>query len=226
MPFYEKHLGMFQKNYISDMLETLNVKTISKLTDLIVPAQIQLKKILQLPAVYTEAAFSKHLDTMADFNQRFKNYIGRGYYPCHVPPVIQRNILENPGWYTAYTPYQAEIAQGRLEMLLNFQTLITELCGLPVANASLLDEANAAAEAMSLLFTVQKRKRQNCNIFLVDEKTHPQTIEVSRARLKAYKLNLNSFQSTLYRPHLPLEFSFLIRIQKAKFTIWGRSLKP
>lgn len=208
MSFYEKHPGMLQKNNISELLQTLNVQTLNELTDLIVPAQIQLDKELLLPNEYSEAAFIEHLNTMANLNECFKNYIGKGYHPCHMPPVIQRNILENPGWYTAYTPYQAEIAQGRLEMLLNFQTLITELCGLPVANASLLDEANAAAEAMALLFTVQKRKKQNSNLFLVDKKTHPQTIEVLKGKAKGLNIELKQVSMD----SLPSESAFGILV--------------
>ncbi|MDZ7763550.1 MAG: hypothetical protein U5K00_03870 [Melioribacteraceae bacterium] len=121
---------------------------------------------------------------------KFKSYIGMGYYPTITPGVIQRNILENPGWYTQYTPYQAEISQGRLEALVNFQTMVTDLTGMELANASLLDEATAVAEAMSMLYSVRKGDKKKSNVFLVDENTFPQTLDVLKTRSESYGIDL------------------------------------
>src|SRR5262249_48590486 len=134
----------------TEMLSLLGYETLDDLIDDAVPPQIRLTRSLNLPASLTEQEVLVRLNEIARKNVIFKSFIGMGYYDCFTPPVIQRNILENPGWYTQYTPYQAEISQGRLEALLNFQTMIIDLTGLDVANASLLDEATAAAEAMSM----------------------------------------------------------------------------
>ena len=131
-----------------DMLSTLGLGSIEELIGLTVPENIRLKNPISLPAALNENEYLKRAKELASKNKVFTSFIGQGYYNCVVPPVILRNILENPGWYTAYTPYQAEIAQGRLEALLNFQTLVTDLTGMEIANASLLDEATAAAEAI------------------------------------------------------------------------------
>ena len=139
------------------MLKKIGASSVDELIDQTVPASIRLKKPLNLPAGMTEYQYHKHLRAIAEKNKIFKTYIGLGYYNTIVPAVIQRNILENPGWYTAYTPYQAEISQGRLEALLNFQTMIMDLTGMEIANASLLDEGTAAAEAMAMLFNNRSR---------------------------------------------------------------------
>jgi glycine dehydrogenase len=178
--FLRRHIGP-QPAEIQQMLEFLGVESLEELTKKTVPAAIRLNHPLKLPPAQTEAAALAQLKEIAQKNQVFRSYIGMGYSDCITPPVIQRNILENPGWYTAYTPYQAEIAQGRLEALLNFQTLIIDLTGLEIANASLLDEGTAAAEAMSLSYSNCKTK---ANAFFVSQDCHPQTIEVVQTRAK------------------------------------------
>lgn len=174
------------------MLEKINAPTLAALIDQTVPAAIRLKKPLNLPEGMSEYAFLQHLRGIAAKNKLYKSYIGLGYYDTVVPPVIQRNVLENPGWYTAYTPYQAEIAQGRLEALLNFQTMIVDLTGMEIANASLLDEATAAAEAMAMLHGLRSREAagQGQNSFFVSNECFPQTIELLKTRAKPLGIDL------------------------------------
>ncbi|WP_232317158.1 aminomethyl-transferring glycine dehydrogenase [Anabaena sp. CA = ATCC 33047] len=174
----QRHIGPSAED-IQQMLEVLGFSSLDDLIDQTVPTAIRLNQSLQLPAAQTEYAALAKLKQIAAKNQVFRSYIGMGYYDAITPPVIQRNILENPGWYTAYTPYQPEIAQGRLEALLNFQTMIIELTGLEIANASLLDEATAAAEAMSMSYGVCKNK---ANAYFVSRDCHPQTIDVLLTR--------------------------------------------
>jgi len=170
------------------MLATLGYKSLDALVNAAVPPQIRLTKPLNLPAALGESAALTELRTIASQNQIFRSFIGQGYYGTHTPGVIQRNILENPSWYTAYTPYQAEISQGRLEALLNFQTLITELTALDIANASLLDEATAAAEAMGLCHRMVADPARNK--FFVSNLCHPQTIDVVRTRAKPHNIEI------------------------------------
>ena len=144
--FVNRHNGP-RENDVKAMLDTIGASSVDALIDQTIPAAIRLKKPLGLPHGMTEYQYHKHLRVVASKNKVFKTHIGLGYYNTIIPPVIQRNVLENPGWYTAYTPYQAEISQGRLEALLNFQTMIMDLTGMAIANASLLDESTAAAEA-------------------------------------------------------------------------------
>jgi len=162
------------------MLEAMGFSSLDALIDTAVPQEIRMSRPLQLPAPRGEYQVLADLRKLAAQNQVFRSLIGMGYSGCITPPVIQRNVLENPGWYTQYTPYQAEIAQGRLEALLNFQTMISDLTGLAVANASLLDEATAAAEAMHLCSDV----RAGRTIFFVSAACHPQTIAVVQTRAK------------------------------------------
>ncbi len=177
--FVNRHIGPNNEE-IEQMLKVLGFSTLDQLIDATVPQSIRLSQPLKLPEPQSEYGALAQLKSIASKNKIYRSYIGMGYYDCITPPVIQRNILENPGWYTAYTPYQAEIAQGRLEALLNFQTMIVELTGLEIANASLLDEGTAAAEAMSLSYGACKNKEANA--FFVSSHCHPQTIEVIRTR--------------------------------------------
>jgi glycine dehydrogenase len=166
------------------MLKTIEVESLDQLIYETIPDDIRLQNPLDLEPAMTEYEYAAHVRELGRNNKVFKSYIGLGYHPTIVPAVIQRNIFENPGWYTAYTPYQAEIAQGRLEALLNFQTTIIELTGMEIANASLLDEGTAAAEAMALLFDVRSRdqKKNNANKFFVSEEILPQTLSVLQTR--------------------------------------------
>lgn len=166
------------------MLQTIGAETLDQLIDETVPEPIRMKGELRLPEAQTEFEFLKELQEVAVLNKRFKSYIGMGYYGTITPAVILRNIFQNPGWYTQYTPYQAEISQGRLEALLNFQTMVSDLTALPIANASLLDEATAAAEAMTMFYGVKNKrsKGEYANVFLVDENVFDQTIEVLHTR--------------------------------------------
>ena len=181
--FALRHIGP-RENELPHMLKTIGVDTIDQLIFETIPADIRLKSDIVLDEPMTEFEFAKHIADLGNKNKVFQSYIGLGYNQAIVPAVIQRNILENPGWYTAYTPYQAEIAQGRLEAILNFQTTVIELSGMEIANASLLDEATAAAEAMALLFDVRSRdqKKNNVNKFFVSEEVLPQTISVLQTR--------------------------------------------
>lgn len=181
--FALRHIGPRESD-LPEMLETVGVSSLDQLIYETVPDDILLKKALNLDTAMSEQEFLEHVSELASKNKVFKTYIGLGYHQAITPPVIQRHILENPGWYTAYTPYQAEIAQGRLEALLNFQTVITELTGMELANASLLDEGTAAAEAMALLFAVRSRdkKKNDANKFFVSEEILPQTLSILETR--------------------------------------------
>lgn len=179
--FESRHIGP-DAHQTEEMLKLVKASSVDELINQTVPANIRLKKPLQLPAAQSEYEFLKSFKALASKNKVFKSFIGTGYYNTITPGVILRNILENPGWYTAYTPYQAEIAQGRLEALINYQTMIIDLTGMQIANASLLDEATAAAEAMHLLFASRKASKKNATKFFVDQNTFPQTIDVLRLR--------------------------------------------
>jgi len=181
--FVERHIGPNEEE-IKKMLATIGVTSIKKLLEETIPETIRLKKSLALPEGISEHKFSQIINRLGRENKAYDTYIGLGYHPAIIPAVIQRNILENPGWYTAYTPYQAEIAQGRLEALFNFQTMICDLTGMELANASLLDESTAAAEAMTMLFgaRTQDQKKNNSLQFFVDENVLPQTLSLLRTR--------------------------------------------
>lgn len=184
--FAQRHIGP-NADDIQQMLGVLGFSNLDALIDQTVPPAIRLNKTLELPEAQSEYEALAKLKQIAAKNQVCRSYIGMGYYDAITPPVIGRNILENPGWYTAYTPYQPEVAQGRLEALLNFQTMIIDLTGLEIANASLLDEATAAAEAMSLSYGVSKN---HANAYFVSHDCHPQTIDVLQTRAKPLGINI------------------------------------
>src|SRR5690349_14739910 len=177
--FESRHIGP-DADAVAQMLKVVKAKSVDELIDQTIPTNIRLKKALKLPAAKSEYEFLQDFKAMVSKNRIFRSYLGMGYYNTITLGVILRNILENPGWYTAYTPYQAEIAQGRLEALINYQTMVIDLTGMQIANASLLDEGTAAAEAMHLLFA--SRKRKTANKFVVDRNTFPQTLDVLRTR--------------------------------------------
>ena len=189
--FALRHIGTGE-NDLNHMLQTIGVDSLDQLIFETIPDDIRLKNELNLEEPMTEYEYLNHIQELGKKNKVFKSYIGLGYNPAIVPAVIQRNIFENPGWYTAYTPYQAEIAQGRLEAILNFQTTVIELTGMEIANASLLDEGTAAAEAMALLFDVRSRdqKKNNVTKFFVSEEILPQTLSVLQTRSTPLKIEL------------------------------------
>ena len=187
--FEKRHQGKTSSELKSLCLE-IGVENIEQLIDETVPANIRLDKMLNLPAALSETQLLEKLKFLGSKNKVYKSFIGGGYYDTAVPKVILRNILENPSWYTAYTPYQAEIAQGRLEMLLNFQTIVTDLTGMEISNASLLDEATAAAEAMSMFYNIKKGAKKNANDFFISESCHPQVIDVITGRATPIGVNI------------------------------------
>lgn len=181
--FALRHIGPSENDQVH-MLKTIGAETMEQLIFETIPSDIRLKADLDLEPAMTEYEFANHIKKLGDKNKMFQSYIGLGYNQAIIPAVIQRNVFENPGWYTAYTPYQAEIAQGRLEAILNFQTMVIELSGMEIANASLLDESTAAAEAMALLFDVRTRDQKKNNVckFFVSEEILPQTLSVLQTR--------------------------------------------
>src|SRR5690349_12641500 len=184
--FLERHIGPNDAE-IAHMLRVVGHTSLETLTDAIVPASIKSTAPLALPAPINEVEAIAKIRKIADRNQVFRSFIGQGYYGTHTPNVILRNILENPAWYTAYTPYQAEISQGRMEALINFQTMCADLTGMEIANASLLDEATAAAEGMTL---AKRSAKSKSNTFLVSSGVHPQTLEVVRTRAEPLGIEL------------------------------------
>ena len=189
--FALRHIGPREEDQ-KKMFKTIGVDSLDQLIFETLPDDIKLKKPLNLDEPMSEQEYLTHIHELSKQNKTYKTYIGLGYHPTILPPVIQRNVLENPGWYTAYTPYQAEIAQGRLEALLNFQTMVTDLTGMELANASLLDESTAAAEAMSLLFAVRERnqKKAGVNKFFVSENILPQTLSLLHTRANPIGIEL------------------------------------
>ena len=187
--FDSRHNGPDDEE-VKEMLATIGVDSLDQLIDETIPANIRLGESLNLPKAKSEANFLNDYRSTIAKNKIYDSFIGMGYYNTIMPGVIQRNILMNPGWYTAYTPYQAEIAQGRLEALINFQTMVAELTGMELANASLLDEGTAAAEAMYMLSAVQKGPKKKVNRFFVDEKIFPQTLDVIKTRAQSHYIDL------------------------------------
>lgn len=189
--FAYRHIGPKAVD-VDQMLSTIGIDSIDTLIDQTVPSAIRADKELDLAPAMTEAEFATHIGALGEMNSVFKTYIGMGYHPTVLPGVIQRNILENPGWYTAYTPYQAEIAQGRLEALMNYQTMVVDLTGMELANASLLDEATAVAEAMSMFYGAMPRakKKAGANKFFVDQNTFPQSLDLLKTRTEPIGVEL------------------------------------
>src|SRR5690242_19983729 len=185
--FIDRHVGPNDEE-IARMLRVVGHDSLEAMTDAIVPPAIRQKNPLALPEAITETEALAKIRSIADKNKVFKNFIGQGYYGTLTPNVILRNVLENPAWYTAYTPYQAEISQGRMEALINFQTMCADLTGMEIANASLLDEATAAAEAMTL---AKRSSKSKSNVFFVSKHVHPQTIEVLKTRAEPLGIELH-----------------------------------
>lgn len=189
LSFAERHISPSDQD-VQDMLTAIGVSSIDELINQAIPKSIRLKKDIDLPAPLGEHEFLKSFKEVVSKNQVYRSYIGMGYYNTLTPTVIQRNILENPGWYTAYTPYQAEIAQGRLEALINFQTMVIELTGMEVANASLLDEGTAAAEAISMFYGKRPKSKKKAEKFFIDANTWPQTLDVVKTRALSVGIDL------------------------------------
>ena len=202
--FSDRHIGP-RKSEISTMLKSVGVDAISDLINQTIPSHIQLNSDMDLPEPLSEHRFIEHMKTLASQNRCYRSYIGMGYFNTVLPGVIQRNILENPGWYTSYTPYQAEISQGRLEALLNFQTMVSDLTAMDLANASLLDEGTSAAEAMIMLYNSRTRsqKKENVNKFFVSEMCLPQTIDILNTRSEPLGIEI------IIGNHLEYDFSQL-----------------
>jgi len=187
--FEERHNGI-SKYKEQEMLEVIGVSSVKQLIHEAIPREVRRESPLNIPPALSEFEYLNRIQGIARKNKVFRSYIGQGYYNCVVPTVIQRNILENPAWYTAYTPYQAEIAQGRLEALINFQTMVADLTGMEIANASLLDEGTAAAEAMIMLHGLRKGEKKSSNKFLVDHEVFPQTLNVLKTRALPFGIEL------------------------------------
>jgi glycine dehydrogenase len=187
--FENRHQGKTQQE-TDAMCNSIGVSSVDELIDQTIPSNIRKKSPLNLPKGLSEVQFLEKISALAAKNKVYKTFIGCGYYDTVLPKVVQRNILENPSWYTAYTPYQAEIAQGRLEMLLTFQTVVSDLTGMEIANASLLDEATAAGEAMSMLASIKKGAKKTANTFFIDSNCHPQVIDVVKGRAKGININI------------------------------------
>ena len=187
--FVNRHIGPTEDE-LNQMAEACGANSVDDLIDQTVPSNIRLRKPLDISGPVNEHIFLEDLKNIAAKNKVNKSYIGMGYHPSILPTVIQRNILENPGWYTQYTPYQAEIAQGRLEALLNFQTVVSDLTAMEIANASLLDEGTAAAEAMNMFYALRPKEKKNANVFFVSEEVFPQTLDILKTRANPLGIEL------------------------------------
>ena len=190
--FMNRHIGVTNSEDLSQMLKVIGVESVEELISQVIPASIRLKKPLALPEGMSEYEFSAHVASLAAKNRQMRSFIGMGYYPTAVPAVVSRNVFENPAWYTSYTPYQAEISQGRLEALLNYQTAILSLTGMQIANCSLLDEATATAEAMLMMYALRSREavKQGRNQLFVDRQIFPQTLDVLLTRSEPFGIEL------------------------------------
>ena len=191
--FSERHIGVSNEKDLKAMLDVIGVKSVDELISQVIPQSIRLRKPLALPAEgMSEYEFAAHIRELADRNQPYRSFIGMGYYPSAVPAVVTRNVFENPAWYTSYTPYQAEISQGRLEALLNFQTAVISLTGMEIGNCSLLDEGTAAAAAMAMMFSLRSRDavREGRNQLFVDRNIFPQTLDVLLTRSEPFGIEL------------------------------------
>ena len=190
--FVDRHVGLNSKEDLQEMLATIGVASVEELLQQVIPQNIRLKKDLDLPEAMSEYEYAAHIAELAAKNRTFRSFIGMGYYPNVVPAVVSRNVFENPAWYTSYTPYQAEISQGRLEALLNYQTAILSLTGMEVANCSLLDEATATAEAMLMMYALRSREavKQGRNQIFVDENIFPQTFDVLITRAEPFGIEI------------------------------------
>ena len=190
--FVDRHTGLNSKEDLQQMLATIGVESVEELLQQVIPQNIRLKKALDLPEAMSEYEYAAHIAALAAKNRTLRSFIGMGYYPNVVPAVVSRNVFENPAWYTSYTPYQAEISQGRLEALLNYQTAILSLTGMEVANCSLLDEATATAEAMLMMYALRSRDavKQGRNQLFVDENIFPQTLDVLLTRSEPFGIEI------------------------------------
>ena len=218
-PFYERHIGINEADE-ARMLRKIGVGTLDELIDQTLPANIRLKAPLALPEAMDEHEFARHIGELAAKNRLYTTYIGQGWYDTITPAVIQRNIFENPVWYTSYTPYQTEVSQGRLEALMNFQTVICDLTGMPLANCSLLDEGTAAAEAVTMMHALRPRDMQKAgaNTVFVDESIFPQTLAVMRTRAipQGITLRVGKYQELEFTPDL---FACVLQYPNAKGSI-------
>jgi len=190
--FESRHIGVTDGRELGEMLATIGVASVDELIAQVVPASIRLKKPLALPEAMSEYEFAAHIRALAERNRPLRSFIGMGYYPAAVPAAVVRNVFENPAWYTSYTPYQAEISQGRLEALLNFQTAVISLTGMEIGNCSLLDEGTAAAEAMTMMFSLRSREavKEGRNQLFVDRNIFPQTLDLLLTRSEPFGIEL------------------------------------
>ncbi len=218
-PFYERHIGINEAEE-AHMLQKIGVGTLDELIDKTLPANIRLKEPLAMPEAMDEHEFARHIGELAAKNKLYTTYIGQGWYDTITPAVIQRNIFENPVWYTSYTPYQTEVSQGRLEALMNFQTVIADLTGMPLANCSLLDEGTAAAEAVTMMHSLRPRDQQKAgaNTVFVDESIFPQTLAVMRTRAvpQGITLRVGKYQELEFTPDL---FACIVQYPNAEGSI-------
>ena len=191
--FYTRHIGVTNPTDLKAMLDVIGVSSVEELISQVIPQSIRLKKPIALPAEgMSEYEYAAHIRSLADRNRTLRSFIGMGYYPNAIPAAVVRNVFENPAWYTSYTPYQAEISQGRLEALLNFQTAVISLTGMQIGNCSLLDEGTAAAEAMLMMYALRSReavKEGRCQLF-VDRNIFPQTLDVLLTRSEPFGIEL------------------------------------